>query len=435
MRPQGLPLLGVMLATVSSAATVGPAFDVAPQAPIGVGQLEPVIAFDGVDTFLVVWTSGWEGRRDEQDLKAARVRSDGTVLDPAGLTVCGAPGAQQRPTVALVGGRWLVVWQDLRNGTDYDLYGTSVTAEGQVGNTDGKLLAGGVGNQASPSMASNGTTALLAWTTADATVGDYNIAVGRFDAELASLDGDGVRLVNPIPGRPAFEPKVSWANGAWAVVWSQHNWEWYSFGLLRLQFLSPELAPLGEARQLPGVRSHHHSLASQDETVLVAYSSNFYGRGASVPLTAARFKPDAGEALPQPNAPYPDLPGVARDRYIALTPGGAGVRHAVASASGGIYLIVTFSRLVWSGPDFQPYDQTKFRPNFEIYASRVRASDGLALDGTEFAARPLSISLGTGLPQNSPTVCGGLNGRFLVAYVVDRGLDQTRIEARFVEAL
>ena len=60
----------------------------------------------------MVWTEG----AAVSDIRGARVSPAGAVLDPAGLSVSAAAGAQLNPAVAFGTSSSLVVWEDYRTG-------------------------------------------------------------------------------------------------------------------------------------------------------------------------------------------------------------------------------------------------------------------------------------------------------------------------------
>src|SRR5262245_16318028 len=102
-------------------------------------QLHPAVAAIG-DTFLVVWedyrnATGFPNF--STDIYGARIGSDGTVIDPAGIPICTFTNAQKNePTVAASGTNWFVVWSDFRNGSNpnpfSNVYGTMVRPNGTV---------------------------------------------------------------------------------------------------------------------------------------------------------------------------------------------------------------------------------------------------------------------------------------------------------------
>ena len=103
----------------------------------GKGQQDtPHVAF-GKNQFLVVWREGSMVEGGRARILASRVSTDGKVLDPKSIEV--APNKnvecfQAYPRVAFcpstgsgpAGGVFLVVWQDFRNGKDYDILSAPV---------------------------------------------------------------------------------------------------------------------------------------------------------------------------------------------------------------------------------------------------------------------------------------------------------------------
>jgi len=110
----------------------------------------PVSRSPGAQRWPAVCAAGeqfWVAWQDERpaargaDIYGARVRaSDGWVLDPAGIPLGVAPGAQQSPALAFDGGRLLVAWHDLRRGQGADIVGTLVDGAGEVVHPRGVAL-------------------------------------------------------------------------------------------------------------------------------------------------------------------------------------------------------------------------------------------------------------------------------------------------------
>jgi hypothetical protein len=115
--------------------------------PIGArdrNQLMPDVAFDGTN-FLVTWQDAPGSGSGPIDTRvvAARVSEAGAVLDPSGIVVSDTGKGSYAPRVAFGGGRYVVVWQDLRNAgsgtSEFDIYATRI-------GTDGALLDGSAGS-------------------------------------------------------------------------------------------------------------------------------------------------------------------------------------------------------------------------------------------------------------------------------------------------
>ena len=87
--------------------------------PRGGDQFQPSVAFDGAD-YLVVWLDeGWS-------IRAARVRRDGTVLDPSGIYLTYA-SENSYPQAVFDGTDFFVVWSD-----PPCILGIRITPAGQV---------------------------------------------------------------------------------------------------------------------------------------------------------------------------------------------------------------------------------------------------------------------------------------------------------------
>ncbi|MCX7806769.1 MAG: hypothetical protein N3A38_16520, partial [Planctomycetota bacterium] len=81
------------------------------------------------DAYIVAWQSGRlapgdlrEGFRFKGDIVGCRVDKSGNVLDAAPFAICEAGDLQERPRAAAGRDVALVVWHDLRNGKDWDVY-------------------------------------------------------------------------------------------------------------------------------------------------------------------------------------------------------------------------------------------------------------------------------------------------------------------------
>ncbi|MCX7806827.1 MAG: hypothetical protein N3A38_16820, partial [Planctomycetota bacterium] len=152
------PILVIMTLANSYAFTgdiaAGPRIEVAPYPPDARDQSAARAAFDGDKTYLVVWQHGRDFYETEtSDILAARVSADGRLLDEKPLAVCAAADSQLAPAVAFAGGVFMVVWSDLRNGKDFNIYAARVAPDGKVLDRDGFQVAGGERNQYGASVA------------------------------------------------------------------------------------------------------------------------------------------------------------------------------------------------------------------------------------------------------------------------------------------
>ena len=452
------PLLGLCASGGEDvkSATVGQPFQVAPQSGPQVNQMSSDAAFDGENTWLVVWAEGAATVNVGMDIKAARVRSDGTCLDPAGIDVCKARNFQEAPRVAFCpaspagsaaasGGNWLVVWSDFRLGKDYDLYGTRVTREGKVLEPDGALLYGGAGNQCWAAVGSNGSEFLLAWM--DSGNGKtYHVFLGRVSAEGKALDGTGTNAFGGGEYDCFCNPRVVWNGKNWIVSEVHGGWGESTYRRPEAGVWSPDLKPVRPPQTyyvwIPWDYGVVELVADGSVTMLVVPNRP----GWIIPMTRLGA---AGELLSQEiNGPWPrkedenmflsfnvhhpnaQLP---KTSFTALSPR-LGSRWSVSlAASDGIFLAVC------SGSKLRVYD-AKGVPEKEvpgmIFGLRYRVSDGKALDGCGEQVNPFMINGGhqRGIVGDGGAR-GGKDGQFLVFNsIVPTGTEFSRIEARLVQA-
>ena len=85
-----------------------------------------------------------------------RLDSSGRLLDKQPVVICAAKDLQERPRVAFGGGVFLVVWQDLRNGKDWDVYAARITLQGRVLDKDGFAVSNTRHSQALPDVSWDG---------------------------------------------------------------------------------------------------------------------------------------------------------------------------------------------------------------------------------------------------------------------------------------
>jgi hypothetical protein len=179
--------------------------------PVGGDQSVPAVAH-GMTDFLVVWE---EGRLRDRDVRGARVRADGAVMDPTGILISGASWEQCTPEVASDGADFLVVWQDWRN-SDYDIYCARVSHSGTLLDTAGIAVCTADGWQASPAVACNGTDYLVLWQSM--TTGGYDLYGARISPQGVVRDPDGF-VISAAPGTQQH-PAAASDGTDFLVVWS-----------------------------------------------------------------------------------------------------------------------------------------------------------------------------------------------------------------------
>lgn len=171
----------------------------------------PAIAFAG-GRYLLVYQDGYNGLGGDSNILGIFLDAKG---EPSGtpVTICAASGVQDSPAVAACGDRFLVVWSDLRNGRDSDIRAVVVDGTGSAGKEI--AVAGGAGQpggQTAPAVASNGTdTFFVVWQ--DIRDGrQFEIYGARISADGRLIDQAGLRLAGE-----ASNPAVTFLDGLYYV--------------------------------------------------------------------------------------------------------------------------------------------------------------------------------------------------------------------------
>ena len=175
-------------------------------------QGAPAVATNGAGSLVV-----WQDRRSgAEDIWSARVEADGDVVDPAGTRISGTPNAQTRPAVSFDGANYLAVWEDARAGAT-DIYGARVAPSGALLNPSGIRISAAAGAQVFPDVASNGSASLVAWH-------DFRSGVfADIRATRVSRPGtvlDPASFVVNGQGRDQFEPEVAFDGANYVVAWT-----------------------------------------------------------------------------------------------------------------------------------------------------------------------------------------------------------------------
>jgi len=159
----------------------------------------PAAAF-GKESFLVVWRSGHlvkgdlrEGLNFDTQMVGCRVDKSGRPLDAKPFVVSSAADLRERPQLTYGKDVFLAVWQDLRNGKDWDVYAARVSPDGKVLDPDGIAVGAGINNQAMPDVAWDGKAFQVVWM--DFRCGTrYEIFGARVSPDGKLVDAQPVRI-------------------------------------------------------------------------------------------------------------------------------------------------------------------------------------------------------------------------------------------------
>ena len=180
-------------------------------------QRLPAVGFDGAN-FLLAWADYRDSTRFH--IHGARVAPDGTVRDPSGITITTVPGVQYAPAIAFDGANYLVVWQDTRSGTDWDIYGTRVSPQGEVLDPAGIAFSQEVHHQRFPAVVLGSANLLVVWQ--DNRYGsDYDIFGARATPEAVVLDPSGIPISTAADDQ--LLPAIAFDGASFLVVWEDYR--------------------------------------------------------------------------------------------------------------------------------------------------------------------------------------------------------------------
>ena len=255
------------------------------------GQLLPAVARAGA-SWLVVWTEGGSG----SDIRGARVGPTGTVLDPSGVTVSAAPGAQLNPALAFGGSSSLVVWEDYRNGPSADLYGARVTESAALLDPGGIAIATGAEYQWNAAAAFDGASFLVAWDAYAAGAGS-DVHARRVSTAGALLGSGPVAVAAGVGGQA--RPALAFDGANYLAAWQDDRTSVFDVHGVRVSPAGAVLAPVAAistaAQGQLGAAVAHGAAGS-----LVAWEDRRAGAGRS-DIVAARVTPVRRRARPGGN--------------------------------------------------------------------------------------------------------------------------------------
>jgi hypothetical protein len=290
-------------------------------ASIGHSQATPSVAFDGTN-YLVVWT---DSRGMDSDIYGTRVGPSGAILDASGIPICTASSSQWYPSVAFCGTNYLVVWNDSREGV-LQVYGTSVEPSGAVLDTLGESISSGAVDAWYPSVASDGSDFLVAWTDYGEGVGD-DIYGARVDSSGALLDT--VRMAISTANGDQGNPSVCFDGTNYLVVWGDGRAgsapDIYG---ARVAVTGILLDTSGIEISVLNTSEHEPSVAFDGVNCLVVWQDNGAGgqriRGTRVD-TSGTIVDSAGIEISEPDFGF-QLPALAfgSSGYVVVWPG---LRH------------------------------------------------------------------------------------------------------------
>ena len=162
--------------------------------------------------YLAVWVDSREV--NSSDLFAARISSDGTVLDQAGIRLTTNEIVYGRPDVCWNGQSFFVVWSTSTNNSGTDVRGIRVSPAGAVLDSQPVDISTSSDNEKNPDVTWNGTYHIVVWEHAGTSS----------DAYMARVSQAGVLLdTSPVQvsalSSNEVSPRITSNSGKSLVVW------------------------------------------------------------------------------------------------------------------------------------------------------------------------------------------------------------------------
>jgi hypothetical protein len=185
-------------------------------------QTNPAVAFDGTN-YLVVWCDD----RSAGNVCGALVPADGTPPTVAGFVITtNAPMFDfQQLSVAFGGSYYLVVWGERHSGSGYDICGALVDVYGDIFKNDIQISTA-VEDQTSAWVASDGNNYLVVWDDYR-NHSDYDIYGARVSSTGTLLDDDAHAIHVSGDGDAQIYPTVAFGDASYLVAWEDYGVDWY----------------------------------------------------------------------------------------------------------------------------------------------------------------------------------------------------------------
>ena len=375
-------------------------------------QGTPHVAY-GQGLYLVVWREGWHGKGGKARICAARVSPQGKALDPKGIEIAPADaGVQERPRVAFGGGAFLVVWQDLRNGKDYDVLAARIDPDGKVFDASPIGVAVAPRTQVLPDVASDGDNFLVVWQGLQGEETAY-----RGFAAVVAKDG---RVGAAVETGATPQPKIAWNGRSYLAAYGSQT--------VFTVMLDREGRPLGATKYgnqtIRSTKAAVFSISGEPGKgwLVVGHRSppDPWGWGGPGAMRAALVGADGRlqneDAVKEPSGVSSRLPGwldLGKEKKAGATwPWG----ESTSAWDGGHSLVV------WQRHHLRGEKMTNFT-NCDLVAARVDGFRSLDPAGVPIAA--------SGAEEKWPALASDGAGSLLCVYERHQDGD-TRIAARVI---
>jgi hypothetical protein len=175
-------------------------------------QYDPALAWDG-HRYLLVWDDLRSGTNS--DIFGLFLPATGNVGEPTNsFPICAQPQDQLLPSISCLEGTFLIAWEDYRNGPP-KIYGTRINSKGKVMSRHGVKLSGNSWTASAPSIASTGKDFLLTWIDDHVTAFGHGTTLTR----RVTLHGTSARILQIGYGDDS-DPVVAADGTCYLVAWT-----------------------------------------------------------------------------------------------------------------------------------------------------------------------------------------------------------------------
>jgi len=244
--------------------------------PAASDQSSPRIATDDTTAFIV-----WYDRRNgtTYDIYGARVDKDGNLLDPAGILIARGNSFDPYPSIGFDGTNYLVVWGYRASGSStYDIYGTRVSKQGIILDTEPFAISEAAGSQSSPQVAFDGTNYLVVWY--DSRGGTYDIYGTRVAQDGTVLNSSGIAISTAAENQ--YFPDISFDGTNYMVVWQDERSDTFDIYGSRVDQNGIVLDPSGIKISGATDEQYYPSIDFDGTNYFVAWFDNRIGTGYDI---------------------------------------------------------------------------------------------------------------------------------------------------------
>lgn len=348
------------------------------------GQFLPWVVDDGEGGVIVMWEDYRTGK--DWDVYAQRVDSAGTtVWESDGLAICKADRNQRRLRMIRHDTHAIVVWNDRRGRTSWDIYVQAVNLEGEVlWQTDGVPVCTNAADQSTQAILNDGEGgAICVWEDERRSSEFQDLYIQRIDSAGTPMwETDGIPVF-PSESLQSDPILVADGIGGFYVVW----WDviGYDASHIMAYRLSLDAEPLWDApirvSPLDGMQGEPRVIADDEGGIIVFWQ--VYENFINDQLYAQRIAPDGSKMWHENGIAVCTATGIQKHASV------------VSDGMGGLIAVWRDERDVYS----------------DLYAQRIRA------DGTHVWEKDGIPLCTAGGHQDKPFIVHTEGERFFVAWL------------------